>query len=212
MEPTSCVLQIHSRSPPPVYQTIRHASLPPSLRPHPSFFLGMVRDGGGDLERKKMDFCVSSSSVFSSALILSPQAVRCSEAHGYMATIRRAESQHLVLPNLQQLTPHTQPGGTSSITLTGQCRVNKDRGLLPDLPEYSLQFPRQCALNSVKGPDPRSHRGLFRRKTKMLEKSPRSTEYTTLFTPPFKRLGPLHFSHDLTIFQSQGVCSKNSKY
>ncbi len=162
-----------------MYLTIRPASLPLSVRPHPSVFLGrsagIVEDrGGGDLERKKERKWTSVSGTASFfALILSPQAARCSQARCYMATIRRAESQHLVLPNLWQLTVHThththaytQPGGTSSITLAGHSRVNKVCSPLPDLPAaqpfhpradtmYSLQAQKQCCLNPFKGLDP----------------------------------------------------------
>lgn len=121
-------------------------------------------------ERKKERKWTSVSATASFfALILSPQAARCSQARCYMATIRRAESQHLVLPNLWQLTVHThaytQPGGTSSITLAGHSRVNKDCSPLPDLPAaqpfhpradtmYSLQAQKQRCLNPFKGLDP----------------------------------------------------------
>ncbi len=86
----------------------------PSVCPPSSLSLSweecrIVEDrGGGDLERKKERKWTSVSETASFfALILSPQAARCSQARCYMATIRRAESQHLVLPNLWQLTVHT---------------------------------------------------------------------------------------------------------
>ncbi len=82
--------QNHSRFPRPVYLTIRPASLPLSVRPHPSVFLGrsagIVEDrgwGSGKKERKKMDFCVRNS-VFLCSNPLAPSRTVQSSAllHG----------------------------------------------------------------------------------------------------------------------------------
>lgn len=63
-----------------------------------------------------------------------PWAILCSQAGYYMATIRGAGAQHLVVsfsgPSVAADCTVSQPGGPSSMTFASHCRVNQEPAIV----------------------------------------------------------------------------------
>ncbi len=80
--------------------------------------------------KKKMDFCVGNS-FFPNPR---PWAILCSQAGYYMATIRGAGAQHLVVsysgPSVAADCTVSQPGGPPSMTLASHSRVNQEPAII----------------------------------------------------------------------------------
>lgn len=81
-------------------------------------------------QKKKMDFCVGNS-FFPNPR---PWAILCSQAGYYMATIRGAGAQHLVVsysgPSVAADCTVSQPGGPPSMTLASHSRVNQEPAII----------------------------------------------------------------------------------